>query len=54
MDPYLNGKPYRHKPPLFFWLMHLRWAVFGVNASWPRLLVSLFGRPRPRPGWAAS
>ncbi|MDT8406669.1 MAG: glycosyltransferase family 39 protein [Methylococcales bacterium] len=29
--PYLNGQPYSHKPPLLFWLIHLSWAVLGVN-----------------------
>ena len=29
--PYLNGEPYSHKPPLFFWLVHASWWVFGVN-----------------------
>jgi len=36
--PYLNGEPYSHKPPLFFWLVHAGWAVFGVNEWWPRLV----------------
>jgi len=36
--PYLNGEPYSHKPPLFFWLVHAGWGVFGVNAWWPRLV----------------
>ncbi|TAK38562.1 MAG: glycosyltransferase family 39 protein [Betaproteobacteria bacterium] len=36
--PYVNGEPYSHKPPLLFWLMHLGWAVFGVNDWWPRLV----------------
>ncbi len=40
--PYLNGEPYSHKPPLFFWLMHLGWAVFGVNDWTPRLIPPLF------------
>src|SRR5262247_2750100 len=30
--PMLNGVPYTHKPPVLFWLMHLGWSVFGVNA----------------------
>ena len=29
--PYLNGEPYSHKPPLFFWLIHAGWWVFGVH-----------------------
>jgi 4-amino-4-deoxy-L-arabinose transferase-like glycosyltransferase len=36
--PHLNGLPYDHKPPLLFWLIHLGWAVFGVNEWWPRLI----------------
>jgi 4-amino-4-deoxy-L-arabinose transferase-like glycosyltransferase len=39
--PYLNGEPYSHKPPLLFWLIHLGWAVFGVNDWWPRLVAPL-------------
>lgn len=34
--PYLNGKPYSHKPPLLFWLMQIGWSIFGVNEWWPR------------------
>lgn len=41
--PHLNGEPYSHKPPLLFWLIHLGWAVFGVNEWWPRLVAPLFG-----------
>jgi len=33
--PFLNGVPYSHKPPLFFWLIHAGWWLFGVNAWWP-------------------
>jgi 4-amino-4-deoxy-L-arabinose transferase-like glycosyltransferase len=40
--PYLNGEPYSHKPPLFFWLMHLGWAIFGVNDWTPRLIAPVF------------
>lgn len=29
--PYLNGQPYSHKPPLFFWLIHAGWWLTGVN-----------------------
>jgi len=29
--PYLNGEPYSHKPPLFFWLIHALWWLFGVH-----------------------
>ena len=39
--PYINGEPYSHKPPLLFWLIHLGWAVFGVNEWWPRLVAPL-------------
>ena len=39
--PYLNGAPYSQKPPLLFWLMQAGWAVFGVNAWWPRLMAPL-------------
>jgi 4-amino-4-deoxy-L-arabinose transferase-like glycosyltransferase len=39
--PHINGEPYSHKPPLLFWLMHLGWAVFGVNEWWPRLVAPL-------------
>jgi 4-amino-4-deoxy-L-arabinose transferase-like glycosyltransferase len=34
--PALNGALYTHKPPVLFWLMHLGWWLFGVNAWWPR------------------
>ncbi|RKZ40327.1 MAG: glycosyltransferase family 39 protein [Gammaproteobacteria bacterium] len=40
--PSLNGELYHHKPPLLFWLMHLGWAVFGVNEWWPRIIPGLF------------
>ncbi|WP_347252801.1 glycosyltransferase family 39 protein [Dokdonella sp.] len=36
--PTRNFEQYAHKPPLFFWLIHLGWAAFGVNEWWPRLL----------------
>ncbi|MGD2112171.1 MAG: glycosyltransferase family 39 protein, partial [Gammaproteobacteria bacterium] len=39
--PYLNGEPYAHKPPLFFWLIHLGWWLFGVSAWWPPLVGAL-------------
>ena len=29
--PYLNGEPYSHKPPLFFWMIHAGWWLFGVH-----------------------
>lgn len=40
--PYLNGKPYSHKPPLFFWLIHLGWWLFGVNDFTPRITAPVF------------
>lgn len=39
--PLLNGLPYAHKPPLFFWLIHAGWMLFGVNEWWPRLVAPL-------------
>jgi len=39
--PYLNGAPYSHKPPLFFWLMHAGWGLFGVSEWWARLVTPL-------------
>ncbi|MCM5705118.1 ArnT family glycosyltransferase [Larsenimonas salina] len=39
--PVMNGAPYADKPPLLFWLIHAGWAVFGVNAWWPRLISPL-------------
>ena len=41
--PHLNGLPYSHKPPLFFWLMNAGWHIFGVNEWWPRLIAPVFG-----------
>ncbi|WP_317964062.1 ArnT family glycosyltransferase [Methylocaldum szegediense] len=41
--PYLNGKPYSHKPPLLQWVIHLSWFVFGVNDWTPRFVGPLFG-----------
>src|SRR5215210_6012898 len=40
--PHLNGLPYSDKPPLLFWLFHLGWWFFGVNAWWPRVVPGLF------------
>jgi 4-amino-4-deoxy-L-arabinose transferase-like glycosyltransferase len=40
--PTLNGEFYHHKPPFLFWLIHLGWAIFGVNEWWPRLLPAFF------------
>jgi 4-amino-4-deoxy-L-arabinose transferase-like glycosyltransferase len=39
--PYLNGAPYSDKPPLYFWLMHAGWWLFGVNEWWPRCVAGL-------------
>ena len=39
--PHINGEPYSHKPPLLFWLIHLGWAVTGVNEWWPRMVAPL-------------
>ncbi|MDR2878206.1 MAG: glycosyltransferase family 39 protein [Chromatiales bacterium] len=40
--PTINGMPYHHKPPLLFWMIHLGWALFGVNEWWLRFMPSLF------------
>ena len=40
--PYKNGEPYSHKPPLMMWMFQAGWALFGVNAWWPRLVSPLF------------
>jgi 4-amino-4-deoxy-L-arabinose transferase-like glycosyltransferase len=39
--PWLNGEPYSHKPPLFFWMIHAGWWLFGVNEWWPRCVAAL-------------
>jgi len=39
--PYLNGALYSDKPPLFFWLIHAGWWLFGVTEWWPRCLAGL-------------
>ncbi|UCC56270.1 MAG: glycosyltransferase family 39 protein [Gammaproteobacteria bacterium] len=39
--PYLNGEPYSHKPPLFFWLIQAGWWLFGINAWWPHCVGAL-------------
>jgi len=36
--PVLNTEAYSDKPPLFFWMIHAGWALFGVNEWWPRLI----------------
>ncbi len=41
--PHLNGIPYSHKPPLFFYLIHLGWSLFGVNEWSARLTSPVFG-----------
>lgn len=41
--PHLNGEPYHHKPPLLFWLIHLMWALFGVQEWAARLVPALVG-----------
>ncbi len=40
--PILNGSPYSHKPPLYFWLIHLGWWIFGVSPTVARLIPFLF------------
>lgn len=37
LTPMLNGMPFFHKPPLFYWLTALFLSVFGVNAWAARL-----------------
>ena len=39
--PYLQGEPYSHKPPLFFWLIHAGWWLFGVHEWVVRLIAPL-------------
>lgn len=41
--PQINGIPYSHKPPLFFWLIHLGWWLFGINSWTARLTAPFFG-----------
>ena len=41
--PLINGEPYHHKPPFLFWLMHLDWWLFGVNATSVRFISLIFG-----------
>jgi 4-amino-4-deoxy-L-arabinose transferase-like glycosyltransferase len=40
--PSFNGEVYHHKPPLLFWLIHLGWAIFGVNEWWARIIPGFF------------
>mgnify|MGYP001564782713 CR=1 FL=1 len=39
--PRLNGAP-AGAPPLFFWIVHLGWRIFGVVEWWARLVPALF------------
>lgn len=41
--PLLNGMPYFHKPPLFYWLTAASMAVFGENEFAARLVPALAG-----------
>ncbi len=41
--PHVNGLPYSHKPPLLFWLIHLGWVLWGVNAFSARMTAPVFG-----------
>ena len=41
--PHLNGEAYSHKPPLLFWLVLAGWKVFGVSATWARVVGPLAG-----------
>ena len=41
--PLFNGAAYSHKTPLLPWLLHVGWAVAGVNDVWPRLLMVVLG-----------
>jgi 4-amino-4-deoxy-L-arabinose transferase-like glycosyltransferase len=41
--PRLNGIPYSHKPPLFFYLIHLGWLIFGVQQWSARLTAPVCG-----------
>ena len=42
LTPTLNGLPYFHKPPLFYWITALSLSVFG-NVEWAARLASLLG-----------
>ncbi len=39
--PYADGVPYSQKPPLLFYLIHVGWAIFGVN-EWSARLTGPF------------
>ncbi len=41
--PHINGLPYSHKPPLFFWLINFFWLLFGVSEWSGRIIGPLFG-----------
>lgn len=44
LTPLLNGMPYFHKPPLYYWLCDLSFMIFGLNpwaARVPSLLAAL-------------
>ncbi len=42
LTPTLNGLPYFHKPPLFYWLTAVSLSLFGPN-EWAARLASCFG-----------
>ncbi|NCW77151.1 MAG: glycosyltransferase family 39 protein [Oxalobacteraceae bacterium] len=42
LTPTLNGLPYFHKPPLFYWITALSLSAFG-NVEWAARLASLLG-----------
>ena len=42
LTPTLNGLPYFHKPPLFYWITAMSLSVFG-NIEWAARLASLLG-----------
>jgi 4-amino-4-deoxy-L-arabinose transferase-like glycosyltransferase len=44
--PLINGMPYFHKPPLYYWLTEIGYTVFGLN-EWSARLPSLLA------AWAA-
>lgn len=42
LNPTLNGLPYFHKPPLFYWINAASMSVFGVN-EWAGRMASMLG-----------
>ncbi|MEP6790899.1 MAG: glycosyltransferase family 39 protein, partial [Ramlibacter sp.] len=42
LTPALNGLPFFHKPPLFYWITAASLGLFGMN-EWAARLASLFG-----------